>query len=454
VPARQIARLGGTLRPTEPAARVLGALVVLAVTIGLLPATGSAADDAPNATEIGVDAKTIHIATSADVDNALAPGLFKGGVDGVAAAVKYINATGGVGGRKLVQDFYDSKLNPNEARNNIIKACENDLALVGTGMFLLSSFDDAINCTDKAGQATGLPDIPSVATNTFESCAPATFGISGNAIDCATLKSDPQTYYGQVGDQKYYVKKYGPKLKGPLVYSNDSAATVHTIKGLGLLAEAGGIDIASEFSQPSSAPQSAYTPLIQQMKSDGDNYNLTGQPIANVLAMRQEAQLQGFTDPEFIWTCAVQCYDAKVIDAGQVMANTHLTMNFLPFEEKKANKTLAAFIKYVGEDNANAFAVWGWVSTLLFKQAAEQAIKDHGVNGLTRANLITALKNTHSFNAGGMWGTMDPGNHASSPCFAILQFDGSKYVREYPKKAGTLDCKPSNRISVPLPLNN
>ena len=26
----------------------------------------------------------------------------------------------------------------------------------------------------------------------------------------------------------------------------------------------------------------------------------------------------------------------------------------------------------------------------------------------------------------------------------ILNFDGSKYVREYPKKAGTFDCKPSN----------
>jgi ABC-type branched-subunit amino acid transport system substrate-binding protein len=268
------------------------------------------------------------------------------------------------------------------------------------------------------------------------------------------LKSDPQTYYGQVGDQKYYVKKYGPKLKGPLIFSNDSAATVHTIKGLGLLAQAAGIDINTTFGQPSSAPQSAFTPLIQKMKADGDNYSVTGQPVANVIAMRQEAQLQGLTDPKFLWTCAVQCYDAAVTKAGQVMANTHLTMNFLPFEEKNTNKTLAAFIKYVGKDNANAFAVWGWVSTLLFKQAAEQVIKDHGVNGLTRANLITALKNTHSFNAGGMWGTMDPGAHLGSPCFAILKFDGSKYVREYPTKAGTLDCKPSNRISVKLPLNS
>jgi len=441
------------LRLTKPAVRAFGALAVLAVTIGLLPAVGLAANEAPKATEIGVDAKTIHIAISADVDNTIAPGLFKGGVDGVTGAVKYINANGGVAGRKVVLDFYDSKLNPNQARNNIITACSNDFALVGTGMFLLSSFDDATNCKDQAGQTTGLPDIPAVATSTLESCAPVSFGISGNAIDCATQNSDPQTYFGQVGDSKYYVKKYGTKLKGPLVFSNDSKATSHTIMGLGLLAKKGGIDINSSFGQPSSAPQSAFTPLVQKMKADGDNYQLTGQPVANVIAMRNEAQLQGLTDPKFLWACQAQCYDKAYVDAGQAVANTHLTMNFLPFEESKANTTLGNFIKYVGKDNANAFAVWGFVSTLLFQQAANQVVKDHGVNGLTRANFLAALKNTHSFDAGGMWAKTDPGNHAGSPCFMILDFNGTKYVREYPKKAGTFDCTPSNRVSLPLPLN-
>ena len=58
--------------------------------------------------------------------------------------------------------------------------------------------------------------------------------------------------------------------------------------------------------------------------------------------MRNEAQLQGLTDPKFVWTCQIQCYDKKTIDAGETMANTHIVMNFLPFTETKANKTLAA----------------------------------------------------------------------------------------------------------------
>ena len=92
----------------------------------------------------------------------------------------------------------------------------------------------------------------------------------------------------------------------------------------------------------------------------------------------------------------------------------HAPRHELPaFAESKSNKTLANFIKYVGKDKANGFAVWGWVSTLLFQQAANQVIKDTGVNGLTRPTSSTALKNTHSFDAGGMWGTMDPGNQAA-----------------------------------------
>ena len=438
------------MRSTTRSARAVVALAVLAAVIGLLPAIGGAADEKPTDSEIGVTAKEIHIATVADVDNSFAPGLFQLGVDGVNGAVKYINANGGIGGRKLVVDFIDSHVNPNDARNGFITACENDFAMVGNGTFLIGSFDDAINCVDKAGQATGLPDIPSTSTSPKEACSPVTFAPAGSLLDCSTVNSDPQTFTGQTGDSKYYVKKYGPNLKGPIIVSADSAATAHTTSVLGLLAEKGGIDITETIPIASKDPQSAYTPVIQQMKNDGDTYNLTGAPVDNVISMRQEAQLQGLTDPKFVWTCQVQCYDKKTVDAGDVMANTKIVMNFLPNlpAEVKSNATLKNFVKYVGADKASGFAVWGWVSTLLFQQAANAVVKAQGVNGLTRANLLAELKNTHSFDAGGMWGKMDPGAKANSPCFMIMTFDGSKYAREYPKKAGTFDCTPSNRQSV------
>jgi ABC-type branched-subunit amino acid transport system substrate-binding protein len=441
------------VRRTGTTLRALIAAAVAAVTVGLLPTVAKAADEKPTETEIGVDAETIHIATVADVDNSISPGLFQGGVDGVTGAVKFINANGGIAGRKLVLDFYDSKLNPNEARNGIIKACENDFAMVGNGMFLLGGFEDAVNCTDKAGQPVGIPDIPSVATNDTQDCSPVTYPSTGSSLNCDTLNSDPQKFTGQTGDSKYYVKKYGPKLSGPLVFSNDSASTARASSVLGLYAKKGGIDITSTHAFSSRDPQSAFTPLIQQMKSEGANYNLTGQPVDNVIAMRQEAQLQGLTDPKIVWTCQVQCYDKKTVAAGEAMADTRIVLNFLPFTETKSNKMLTNFVKYVGKDKVNGFAVWGWISTLLFQQVANDVVKEKGINGLTRSEFLTALKNTHEFSAGGMWGTSDPGNRLVSPCFMILKFDGSKYVREYPKKPGTFDCKASNRQTVERPAS-
>ncbi len=346
--------LGGTVKRTRVVMRVAIGALALALTIGVLPLAAHGADDAPASSEIGVDAKTIHIAQSADVDNSIAPGLFQGGVDGATGAVKYINDNGGIAGRKLVLDFYDSKLNPNEARNNVIKACSNDFAMVGNGMFLLGGFDDAVNCADKEGQAVGIPDIPAVATNSTQACSAVTYPATSSSLNCDTLNSDPQKFTGQIGDSKYYDKKYGP-LHGPLVISNDSASTKRSSSVLGLYSKAGGIDITSTNAFSSRDPQSVFTPLIQGMKSDGANFNLDGQAVSSVVAMRQEAQLQGLTDPKVVWACQVQCYDKITTDAGNVMANTRIVLNFLPFQETKTNKTLAAFVKYVGKDKVERF---------------------------------------------------------------------------------------------------
>ena len=107
-----------------------------AVTPGSTAGPGNAASTTgpPNlqSTEVGVTSTQIHIAIVADVNNSYEPGLFQASVDAVNGLAKMINASGGVAGRQLVVDFYDSKLNANEGTIALTEACENDLALVGT----------------------------------------------------------------------------------------------------------------------------------------------------------------------------------------------------------------------------------------------------------------------------------------------------------------------------------
>src|SRR5690348_12101524 len=155
----------------------------------MAPATAQSSNEKPKATEVGVTKSEIHIGVVADVDNPFAPGLFKGAVDGVKAAAAYLNSKAGgngLAGRKVVVDFYDSKLNPNETRNATIAACQNDYALVGTAALFLNQVEDIVNCKDQAGQALGLPDMSSVATGVPESCSPMSFPVTGASIDCST----------------------------------------------------------------------------------------------------------------------------------------------------------------------------------------------------------------------------------------------------------------------------
>src|SRR3954452_14308435 len=187
---------GGNMTATNKVLTALVAALAL-VALGAVPTAAQSSSDKAKASEIGVTPTEVHIAVVADVDNPFVPGLFQGIVDGVKAGAKYLNSTaggGGVGGRKVVVDFLDSKLNSNEARNGVITACSNDFALVGTSALFLSNVDDAVNCADQAGAATGLPDVAAIVTGVPESCAPTTYSINPAQLVCSTKDAHPQTY--------------------------------------------------------------------------------------------------------------------------------------------------------------------------------------------------------------------------------------------------------------------
>ena len=430
------------------------AAVAVLVTLGsALAGAPAGAQSSTSESEVGVSAKTIRVAVVADVDNSFAPGVLKGIVDGVQGWEKYINANGGIGGRKVQVDFIDSHLNPNDTRNAMIKACSEDFALVGTGTLLLQTPDDITSCADSTGKATGIPDIAALVTNAAEGCAPTGYAITPPAVQCDTMDESPQTYRANNGDSKYLLKK-NKDLHGSFVLASDSPSVVRTSKVLNKGAQAAGIKSDSSWNVTANSPQSQYTPIIQAMKNDSSNYGLSLQAVTGVVAERQEAQLQGLTDPNIVWQCTLACYeDDAVIKAGSVMDGEYMSLQFLPFDEGSANPMTKNFVKYVGKDNLNGFASWGFTSGLLFEQAAKAVISKDGKDGLTRANLLAELANIHDFNASGMVATTDIGNKVGSACFMLDQYKGGKFVRVYPTKKGTFDCNKANVYTFEDNLN-
>ena len=164
-------------------------------------------------------------------------------------------------------------------------------------------------------------------------------------------------------------------------------------------------------------PQSAYTPIVNKMKQRRFQLRVqrvVGQSTRSSCAARRSCR--GSTARSH-----VRVHDRLLRQGGQGPGRRHggpvRPMTFLPFEEANTNPTLAAFLKYVGKDDANGFAAYGWTATLAFKQAVDAIVKKDGVNGLTRANLLgTGLDGLTSFDAGGMIGTVDIKNKVPTAC--------------------------------------
>ncbi len=432
----------------------LVATIVLA-TAGTSAVASAQADDKPTGSDVGVTAKEIRVAVVADVDNQLAPGLFQGAVAGMEGWAKYVNKNGGLAGRKVVIDFIDSKLSADEARNGVIKACSDDFALVGTSALFLNNVDDIEQCVDGEGAATGLPDIAVVTTELVQQCSPTTYGINPPQILCDTLDQSPQTYQGNAGRAFYYQKKFGKDLHGGYFFSKDLKAAENANRASMTQMQFAGSGIKQDFEGliGGRSTQSEYTPFVQQLKDNESNYAQSGSSFNTTVLLRKEAKLQGLVDPDFIWDCTLQCYDQKLLEQGGAdVEGQYVSTLFLPFEEKSSNKMLANFLKFTDKDAQDGFAIQAFASGLLFQQAVEQAVEAGGVNNVTRAAVFEQLATINDFDAGGMIGVTDVGARETTPCYTLMQVQGGKFKRVWPKKAGTFDCKPRNRIEVELDL--
>jgi hypothetical protein len=113
---------------------------------------------------------------------------------------------------------------------------------------------------------------------------------------------------------------------------------------------------------------------------------------------------------------------------------------FLPFDEANTNKMLKNYLKYMG-DKADGFGAQAWASGILFRDVINQIVEQDGENGVTRAAALETVEGITEFDADGMLGTTNPGEKIPSPCYVLSQVKGGEFVRVFPKKKGTFDCK-------------
>ena len=305
------------------------------------------------------------------------PGLFQAGVDGMRAWAKLVNKQGGIAGRKVVIDFIDSRLSPDDARNAVIKACAEDFAMVGSEALFLNNVDDMVACKNNHGEGVGLPDLPGLALDPAQRCSPVTYVAVGDSKFCSTRDQNPQTYYTNQGDFRYYLSKQ-KDLHGIFAVPSDLKSTKDSVLPQVESAVALGDQEGRRegfYDTSARALQSAATPLIQVVKDNNSNFVYNGNAFTIMVHLRKEAKLQG-TDSVKFWACNQGCYDKLFVEQGGAdVDGTYAALYSLPFySEYKQNPTLKALVKSLGDVNKmTANGIASWTAALLFQRAAEAA---------------------------------------------------------------------------------
>jgi ABC-type branched-subunit amino acid transport system substrate-binding protein len=384
----------------------------------------------------------------ADVGSPLAPGLFQGNFDAMNAYATYVNAHGGIGCRNLVVKTWDTKLDPTESKNGLIDACKNAVALVGNNALFNPDVSPMTDCLDKAGKATGLPDMAALAVDTNELCAPTAFVIQIVSDQCPIVTGAPRTNTQFVGPTKYYLNKT-PGLHGLFLVAGDLPTTVQSNTfTIAAQAQAGIVwDATPKISGADQQP--AYTPRIQILKAKNGNFVYDGANDVAMIRMMKEAKAQGLDMSKVLWTCSLACYTkAMLAQGGSDVEGAYVWMQFLPFEEADTNAEATAYVNGVGASKVDSFGAQAWQAGGAFKQAVDDIVAKSGPNAITRASILDALKNMKNFTDNGFMGEKDL--RGASPCYVLMQIQSGKFVRVFPTKRGTLDCSPSNLATVTL----
>ena len=401
------------------------------------------------ATDIGVTEDTITVIVMADVDNALAPGLFQGAVDGAEAWAEDVNSRGGIACRQVEMVFHDTMLNPTETVNGFLRACESALSLVGTTVLWGLNVDDLNTCPDQAGNPTGVPDIAYITTEAAHQCSTTSVHLSRPGASCP-YESGLRDHVANVGAAKWLGEQAADPLHGVYIIPADLPSTVST--ALPLLIGHGevGIDIELAFGVSGAATQAEYAQYVQPMRQRGSNYVYNGSNDQAMLKMINEASAQGLDTSEITWLCTLSCYTSDFLEqGGDVVEGTYLWLWFLPFDENDTNDELAKFINAINDPFPAAWAAGAWADGVLFEQAVTRIAERDGANAITRAALLSELSTFDNFDVNGWWANADLTDpNTTSECFVLMQVQNGAYARVHPTERGTMDCSEDNVVAV------
>lgn len=410
-----------------PVSRPGGSTRAGAAMVGTLEAACGRGTPARGATERGVTDTTIKIGVISDKGGVIA--VPTAGIDGsVEAFVQFCNSLGGVNGRQLVLEHYDSEiLNEGDAMK---RACEDDIfALVGSG-----------SVEDEAGAVT------MVKCNLVEVAAYTATYVKGLSPRVFQPVPNPGNSFA-VGAGRFIAERFPDAVKkAAIMWPNLPVGRIQAARQRDAYEQAAGFEFV--YANPTDVLVQDWGPIVSRLKKEGVEW------VTDITALSEmEHLLQSMSDAGLkptVVDLGQQYYDESFpgkpgTDGALVLTNT------APFEEADRNPALQVYLRWLKNASPSTppttLGVQAFSAGLLFVQAASAL----GSN-LTRDGLIRELERIKRWDGGGLQAPTDPGDNLGLSCFLYMQVKGTKFVRYWPKKPtdGTrgFDCDPD--YSVPL----
>jgi len=376
-----------------------------------------------------VDATSVTIGYGDDAGYTGSPGIGHEASDAVKAMIDWCNQQGGINGRTVVGKYYDAKIT--ETANVMAEACTQAFMLVGQYFALPEGAEQTrIEC--------GLPTVPGV--------------VSGGALAMAPLAvaSYPQPIdYYNVGAAAQIAQAFPDAVKKAATmlpifpnitdYGQRFVRTVPSV-GWNFI----GCDQTYAITGVSD-----YRPYVQKLKDCGAQVVFTLDLQTNMKNILDAAKQLDYSP---VWLNAASSYtsDLAATNTNGNGDNFYFGNSFVPLDYTPPGSANAAYVEIV-KGSGGDLSYGGQVSTSSFLLWATAA-KACG-NDLTRDCVMSKLKATHSWNAGGLSTTQDPGANTIDHCSQVMKLEGTKFVQWQPSAAGQFACDDSWATKVEPPID-
>jgi ABC-type branched-subunit amino acid transport system substrate-binding protein len=411
----------GILAKTVLAGAALAATVV---TVGV------AGSPAGASSQPGVTSKSITVGTISTQTGPISSN-FSSLIYGEKAYFDYINASGGINGRKIDYKYeLDDGGNPSQFTQLANTLINQDHVFAVTGV------------------ATAF-----FTPNIFVESKTPTYGynVTGNwnGPDNLFAAGGSVQFYGAEGPEVAYVARAAKATKIALVaYGIASSAAACQAAGASLKS-AGYNVVYSDYKV--SYPGTTVATDVQRMKQAGANMVVSCMDVQGNVTMARAIKQYGLKTSQ-LW---FNGNDIQTLNANQsLMQGIYFDIAHVPFSASQSEYPgLALYLKemnkYEPKYAQDEVAIQGWESASLVAAGVKAAGKN-----LTQANVIAQDNKLTTFTAGGLttptnWATAGHAGHAPPYCDAYIQVKGDKYVPALNKGKSVFVCFGSTNAKKP-----